>query len=521
MKNQNRFIIYARKSSEDKKRQVASISDQITECNEYALRESLDVIEVIEESKSAYKPNNRPQFTKMLQRISYGEADSILLWKPDRLSRNPQEGGIVHQMLLDGILKEIRTPQGDIFNSDSNTLSLHMYLGMANEYSRILSQNVKRGLKYKAERGEYIRHAPLGYEGYGRERQRLIRPHNIEGPLVRKLFQLASNGEYSLSQLVKTMFSAGLRSKNGRKLSKSYIHRILQNPMYYGYFEYADEMHEGKYEPLITKALFDQVQNALSNRSKPRKNDWNEQKYLNSLIKCNECGCSITTEIKKKHYKKTNRDAVYVYNKCTHKKEDCSQKPIKQTDMEDLLIEKISQLQISAEDWALALKLARAKHQNEIEQYSKMKRSLQRKLTFVEDKRSRLISLRMDGELTKDEFTFEKNRLMKEEANIKQQINSDEVSLADHWLERTEEFFRTAFESGEVIRNGKPKRKRSLIISVGQNLSYKNESIDVQFKKPYDGLLRKELRTNLQGGKESNPRHFFWRERPYHWTTAL
>ncbi len=516
-KNNLKYVIYARKSSEAKDRQVASLSDRLSECNKYALKNSLEIVKTFTESKSAYKPNNRPEFNKMIEMVRKKKANAIILWKPDRLSRNPEEGGKVHQMLLDGFLKEIRTPQNDIYTPESSQIILSIHLGMANEYSRALSQNVKRGLKYKAERGEYTRSAPLGYEGYGRERQRLIRPHPIKGELIKKLFRLASTGKHSLKQLREIIFTDGLTSKSGKKISKSYLHRMLQNSMYYGYFVHDGEMYEGVYEPLISKSLFDHVQLALSNRSKPRKYNWNEHKYLNGLISCDECGCSVTTTVKKKYYKLTNRTAYYVYHHCTKRKiETCSQKILTHTEVQNQIISSISKLKISYEDWKLAIKLARAKHINELKQYSKMKTYYKKKLKLVLSKKSKLVKLRMNEELTKEEFSFEKKLLMNEEAHLKEVINSDEMTLADHWLERTEDFFKKAFESGETIRHGEPEEQRDLILSVGQNLYLNDGNIDIQFKKPYDALLKPKYRSSMQGQRESNPRQRFWRPLFYH-----
>lgn len=59
-----RYVIYARKSSEDVEAQAKSLPDQIADCEEYALRHNLKVVgKPIQESKSAKKSGNRPLFT--------------------------------------------------------------------------------------------------------------------------------------------------------------------------------------------------------------------------------------------------------------------------------------------------------------------------------------------------------------------------------------------------------------------------------------------------------------------------
>src|SRR3989344_9513840 len=211
-----RFIRYSRKSSEAKERQVASIDDQNAECEEYAIKNGLNVVYKLHESKSSYKPHKRPIFDEMISLIELGRADAILTWKPDRLSRNPEEGGKLLQMLQDGNLKEIRTPAGEVYTQNSDHLILQIHFGMANQYSRLLSQNVKRGMKHKLERGEYPKEAPVGYQNNGNKGQRNIEPHPFEAALIKKAYQLSAEGTYSLTRLSRYLFKQNLKSKSGK-----------------------------------------------------------------------------------------------------------------------------------------------------------------------------------------------------------------------------------------------------------------------------------------------------------------
>jgi DNA invertase Pin-like site-specific DNA recombinase len=73
-----KYIIYARKSTEDKSRQIQSIDDQVKVLKDIAINFNLNVVEILTESKSAKAPNNRPQFTKMMGLIESGKVNSIL-----------------------------------------------------------------------------------------------------------------------------------------------------------------------------------------------------------------------------------------------------------------------------------------------------------------------------------------------------------------------------------------------------------------------------------------------------------
>src|SRR5438034_15796 len=113
-----KYFLYVRKSNEDRKRQVASIEDQITEMRKLAQRLNLNIVEIIRESRSAKKPG-RPEFNKMIGRIHKGDANAILCWKLNRLARNPIDGGQISWMLQQAIIKHIQTYSSEFKPTDN------------------------------------------------------------------------------------------------------------------------------------------------------------------------------------------------------------------------------------------------------------------------------------------------------------------------------------------------------------------------------------------------------------------
>ena len=73
--NKIKYFLYARKSSESEDRQIQSIDDQINRLKKLASDLNLDIEKIYTEAKSAKKPNNRPIFDEIIQRIENGEAD--------------------------------------------------------------------------------------------------------------------------------------------------------------------------------------------------------------------------------------------------------------------------------------------------------------------------------------------------------------------------------------------------------------------------------------------------------------
>ena len=54
--------------------------------------------------------------------------------------------------------------------------------------------------------------------------------------------------------------------KTGNKVGKSTVHKILTSPIYYGNFDWAGKRYRGIHGPIITRELFDRVQEVLAER---------------------------------------------------------------------------------------------------------------------------------------------------------------------------------------------------------------------------------------------------------------
>ena len=104
--NKLRYVAYLRKSTEDEERQVLSKSaqkDNILKCYP-----DIKIVEWLDESKSAFKPDQRPQFQRILTLLDQGKVDGIVAWHPDRISRNEVDASAITWRIRQGIIKDIK-----------------------------------------------------------------------------------------------------------------------------------------------------------------------------------------------------------------------------------------------------------------------------------------------------------------------------------------------------------------------------------------------------------------------------
>ncbi|PIP87428.1 MAG: hypothetical protein COV07_03520 [Candidatus Vogelbacteria bacterium CG10_big_fil_rev_8_21_14_0_10_45_14] len=313
-----KYFLYARKSTDVEDKQVLSIEAQLSELRSIARSQELEITEEFIEKKSAKKPG-RVIFEEMLRRIEKGEAQGIVCWKVDRLSRNPVDSGRISWMLQQNIIQKIIT-HDRVYLPQDNVLIMSVEFGMANQYIRDLSQNTRRGLIAKARKGEFPTIAPVGYLNDVRNKMVVI--DRKKAKIIKEAFELYSQGESRLEDIADFLYEKNVRTVYGNKFHRDRVKFVLSNPFYYGHFYYSGEIYEGKHTPIISKKLFDKVQDVLCERGRPAK-PRNEPMAFCGLLRCATCGMMITAENKVKRQKNGNIHK-YVYYRCTKKSKTIS-----------------------------------------------------------------------------------------------------------------------------------------------------------------------------------------------------
>jgi site-specific DNA recombinase len=207
---------------------------------------------------------------------------------------------------------------------------------MAKNYVDNLSEEVKKGLREKAEQGHWPSVAPVGYINNLATHRIEVDP--VRGPLIRAVFDLYASGAYSVKAVTVRATAMGLtHPRSSRPMMKGEMHRILQNPIYVGDFRWLGRVHQGSHEPLVTRERFADVQAVLSR--KPRAHYPKQRHAFIGLLTCARCGCSMTAEMKK---------GKYVYYRCTGFHGACGNTYIRQERLAELLGATVQAVQIPA-----------------------------------------------------------------------------------------------------------------------------------------------------------------------------
>ncbi|MDD3888000.1 MAG: recombinase family protein [Patescibacteria group bacterium] len=470
--NQTRkFFIYARKSTDTEDRQVRSIGDQISELQELAKKENLEVVDIIVEKQTAKKPG-RPMFADMLKKIEAGEATGILAWHPDRLARNSIDGGQIIYLVDTGIIQELKFPTFWFDPTPQGKFMLSIAFGQSKYYVDNLSENIKRGHRQKLKNGLWPQMAPLGYLNNRETKQ--IYLDEEKAPLIKKTFEAYASGNHTLKNLRKIINGLGLRGRRDGLLSVSNFQYLLQNPFYYGIIRYNGEFYNGKHEPIITKKLFDECQEVMKRKSKPQKTDKMKFFLYRGFFHCAECGFTITADRK---IKKSGKQYVYYY--CTKKNPNhvCSQNVFTREEKISSQIKKeIQKVSLSDDcaDWMLA---ELEKEQKEKAQSSRFfAQKFQEEIKMIDEKLEKLMNAYLESVLNIREYQEVKNKLVNQKQVLKDKITAFEQKSVNRF-ELAAKFIKTSKQAKIIALQKNPEGIQDFLKKIGSNFLIQNQNI--------------------------------------------
>ncbi len=471
-----KYFIYARKSMEEDNRQIMSIEAQLCELREFAAREKLEIVASLIEAKTAKEPG-RIIFGEMLDRIDRGEADGILAWHADRLARNSIDGGRIIYMLDIGKIKSLKFPTLWFENTPQGKFMLNIAFGQSKYYVDNLSENVRRGHRQKLRNGIWPGFAPIGYVNNPKTRGVDVDPE--KSLYIKKAFELYATGDYTLKAIQQFLATVGLRSHRGNVLVVACIQRMLKNSFYYGVFKYNGEVYEGTHEPIITKKLFDAVQQVMHNRGKKKRKRKHEFAF-SGLMTCGTCGCQITAEKQK----------TFIYYRCTKKKQACPELYLREDDLVAQIKEVVRKVSLP-DEWIqnMLAEVDKEKLDGQIDAQVTVQNLLQEKV-LIEKKMEKLLDFYIEEKgIDPDEYRAKKEKLLSEKLSIQEKVKDFEHQR-NNWLEQIRAFIMELSQAKNLLTETNPMKYRAFLQTIGSNVLLTDKKCQFQAKTGWKILFR-------------------------------
>ena len=491
-----KYFLYARKSTEDDDRQVMSIEAQLFELRELARKENLEIASEFQESKSAKTPG-REVFNEMMTRIEAGEANGILAWHPDRLARNSVDGGRVIYTVDTRKVVSLRFPTFWFEPTPQGLFMLQVAFGQSKYYSDNLSDNIKRGVRQKVRRGEWLNLAPFGYQNNPCIRN--IEPHPTNARIVRIAYEEYAKGSHSFISLAHFLADLGVVSRNGTPLAKVSIKRLLTHRAYLGFVKHGDEWFDGNFEPIVSPQLFEAVQAVLKDKERPRKRKIKHDFPFVGIFRCSECGGMISAQWT------TNRHGTkYRYYRCSKKRGRCSQPYLQEKDLVKQLRARLQTISLCDRYTNWMLGKVKEWEREEIGASQSEVQNLSDKIKADEDRMEKLVSAYLDSDVPKEIYLKKKDTLMRSLAALRQKEKDFERGRND-WVEPLREWILDTKQAAFLSSSDNFSEIASFVKKVGTNPTVRAKS--ARFATPAPFQFVAERRAFLPSAAALPPRH--------------
>lgn len=463
--------VYCRLSKDDDlDGESASISNQRDMLVQYCEKMGWEVVAVFQDDGYTGTNMERPDFKRMLKAIEKGIINLVITKDLSRLGRNYLETGrMIEEFFPRHGVRYIAL--GDNIDTMKDNNEIAPFKNILNEmYSRDISKKVHASYYLKATKGQFTGCvAPFGYRKDPDDKNHLLIDEET-APIVKKIFGYAAEGRgpaFIRRRLEDEKIPCptwwnrqrGIRDhytkweledpEDGRFIwDFSVIKEMLANPVYVGDIASQKQNYkfklgwlgdkkasewlvvENQHEPIVDRTTFQIVQEKVKSRQRPRQTG--EYSLFAGLIKCGECGKSLT--IRNTNAKNPQRVyACVTYNKygshhCTqHRveydalyqqvlnsiKECASAVLLKRQDIVDRLVETTT-----AQDKAMTETLARQLAKD------------QERLPVLEKMVMKLYEDMIGGKLTEQSFDLMIQKTQKEQDELKKRIENEKAQLA-------------------------------------------------------------------------------------------
>lgn len=282
-------VLYLRYSSDKQNEQ--SIEGQKRVCEAFCEKNGYSILSIyIDRAKSASKDTEkRIQFQQMIKDSAKKRFEAIVVYKLDRFARDRYDSAIYKSRLKKNGVRVVSATEN--ISTEPEGIILESVLeGMAEFYSRELSQKVTRGMHETALKANYTGGGvPLGYKV---EDKKLIIDERT-ADIVREAFSLYAAGA-TISDICSIFKEKGYKSTRGTAFTSHSFTRMLRNEKYIGTYFYKEVKIESAIPAIVDKGIFEMVQKRLKkNASAPARGKASTDFLLSQKLFCGHCGAKM------------------------------------------------------------------------------------------------------------------------------------------------------------------------------------------------------------------------------------
>ena len=469
-------VLYCRVSSKEQEETGYSLDAQEKLLADYSQKEGYKLLKKFRVTESASKWQIRKTLNEMLVYADKNEVEIILCEKIDRLTRSLKDAAIVDGWVHEKDGREVHfVKEHFILNTNTkahDNLVWDMKVAVARFYTNNLSEEVKKGQQEKSRQGWLPTKPPMGYKTIGEKGRKIhIIDENV-APYVKQMFEWYATGNYSTTTVTERLNQKGFRTRLGKKMCRSKTHALLTDPFYHGDFRWKGKIYEGKHEPLVSKDLWDKVQEELGLKNTGPKLP--QGHLFMGKVHCVHCEGLMTWYEQKGH----------VYGHCSYhgRSKHCQGK----TCLREELVEKqvIAMLESLApanqEVLAWIEEVIRAEYSDQVNRREKEISAITRRLQEVREKKDKTMEAKV---LEKAPLEYCERKIAEYYAEEKG-LESDLEKITDknhEYQNLTLIIHELAFRAAEIYKKASQDQKRILFKEIFNDLLQDGKAINPKF----------------------------------------
>ncbi len=482
-------IIIARVSTEEQREAGNSLPAQVSRLQKYCQNKGFEILQTCSFDESAYKIQ-RDAFDRIIDFIlKQKEKIAVCFDKVDRLSRNvfDKRISLLYERAVSDQIEIHFVSDGQILNSRISATEKFQFsisLGLAKYYSDAISDNVKRAQEQKLRKGEWLSKAPFGYKNVTLENGNtdiIVDEHNVH--IVKKVFELYATGAYSMLTLCQKV-----KADYGLAWPKGYMGKLLKNPFYHGTMIVKYKSYPHRYPPIISQSLFEQAHKIREGFKKKSFKYAGLPFLYRGLIRCDECGLSISPE----------RHKGYAYYHCTEYKGKHGAKWLREEEITKQLGTVFKSLQMPQNILDEIITTLAEVHENKIDfhnrQFDKLTKE-QKDLTRMMDN---LYLDKLKGKISDEKYDkfYESFTTQKDDISLRlsqlQEAEGNYYVTAKYVLELTKHAY-------DLFTRSEAQERRQLITLVLQNVRLDGKKIVYEANRPFDAIIGATSRNLWRG----------------------
>lgn len=478
-------VLYARVSSREQEREGYSIPAQQKLLRKYAEANGIRIIREFIDVESA-KSSGRKEFGEMLRFFSANPTCRIVLVeKTDRLYRNFRDSISIEDLKIEVHLVK----EGQIISesSKSQTKLIHgFHVLLARNYSENLREEVKKGMREKAEQGIFPGKAPFGYRN--NQILRSIEEYPEKSRIAVRIFELYASGQHSLASVRDT-----IRIESGIRLSKAYLEKLLKNRFYIGYFSWQGIEYKGTHPAIVNPNLFREVQEVFSGNNRP---PYGKHRFaFSGLLRCAHDGCTVTTELQKKKY---------VYYRCSNGRGKCDLPYVREEKLSDQLGDLLRDIHIPDDVLAQLLSSLNSDTAGIEAKKRQEAQVLAQRLNSLRARMNQMYDDKLDGKIEESFWQRKMQEWREQEQGLEYRLNQLKEPISGDHAMNARRVFELANKAYFLYLRQNSAERGELLKSVLLNCETDGVTLTPSYRKPFDIICQRAKTKDWSGRADSN-----------------